>query len=303
MRSLPVLALAAVLLATGCAALSGSPPEPPTVTPAPVPENSPTPFGPPARLAPGVTSDGIVEPEAVVAAHRRALSNQSYTAVVATTVVSAGRPNRTANGSAFNETSGALLVASREVRRVGAGGVPVSLIRAVEGPLARPVPVVPGGERGAVAPPVTVATWTNDTVGYRRVSGDGRVAHARVPQEATVAGETPPPSVLARALFEAVPTRVATSAHPGGLVQVSGYASRLDADVAYPLADRVAAPQQLRLEAEVAPSGLILELEVRYRGTLEGRPVAVEYAVDRRDLGTTAVGRPVWVAGVANESR
>ncbi len=303
MRSLPVLALAAAFVAAGCAGLGGPSTGPTAVTPAPVPDHTPTPFGPPVQLAPGVTSAGIVDPAAVVAAHRQALSNQSYTTVVTATVVVAGGSNVTGDEGRNGSSPGELLVATREVGRVGAGGGPVYRLRAVEGPLARPVPVVPGDERGAVSPPATVATWTNETASYRRVVGGDRPAYATVPLDRAGSGPPgPTPAVPALDLLEAVSTQAAASNHPGGLVQLSGFEATLDPGVRYPMDDRVSAPRELRLAVELAPTGVILELDVRYLGTLDGRPVAVEHSVDLRDLGTTTVGQPAWVATAANAS-
>lgn len=304
MHSLRVLALAVALVAAGCASLSGPSTAPPSVTPAPVPADTPTTSWPsPAPLAPGVTTAGIDDPAAVVAAHRRALSNQSYTAVVATSVVAAGDPDGAGYGPRREGLPGTPLVAVREVSRVGAGGQPAYRLRAVDGLLARPVPVVPGGDRDAVSPPATAATWTNGTAGFRRVVGDGRLAYATVPPAAAAGGPPgPSPTVPALGLFEAGSTEVVASAHPGGLIQLTGYRAAVDTDAPYPMAERVAAPRELRLAAELSPTGVVLELDVSYLGTLDGRPVVVERSFDLRDLGSTSVDRPAWVATAGNES-
>lgn len=304
MRSLRVLALAVALVAAGCASPSGPSTAPPSVTPAPVPADTPTTSWPaPTPLAPGVTTAGIVDPAAVVAAHRRALSNRSYTVVVTTSVVAAGDPDGAGYGPRREGLPGAPLVAVREVSRVGSGGQPAYRLRAVGGPVAGPVPVVPGGERGAVSPPATAATWTNGTAGFRRVVGDDRLAYAAVPPDGAAGSALRPSSTVPSfGLLEAVSTEVVVSAHPGGFVQLSGYRATVDPDAPYPMAERVAAPRELHLAAELSPSGVVLELDVSYLGTLDGRPVAVEHSFDLRDLGSTTVDRPAWVATAGNES-
>lgn len=72
-----LLVVALVVLA-GCGSLASEPePEPTqTLTPAPVPEPTPTPSDP---LPPGVTTSGVTDRDALVAAHTAALANRSFT--------------------------------------------------------------------------------------------------------------------------------------------------------------------------------------------------------------------------------
>lgn len=86
MRRLAPLALAALLVLAGCNAVTSSPEPTATerVTPAPVPD-TPTP-----RLAPGLTADGVVDPDVLYAAHRRTLANESYRRVSRTLFVDDG---------------------------------------------------------------------------------------------------------------------------------------------------------------------------------------------------------------------
>jgi len=81
-RVAPVALVALVLLA-GCggAATSGGDRTPTrTVTPAPVPEETPTPQGPP-ELAPGLSAEGVFDAARLADAHAATLSSTSFTAV------------------------------------------------------------------------------------------------------------------------------------------------------------------------------------------------------------------------------
>ncbi|MFC7077206.1 hypothetical protein [Haloarcula halophila] len=66
-----------VVVTAGCTTLSGQPAQPPTVTPAPVPEQTPGENGRP--LAPGLATERLVDAEVLAAAHVDQVRNRSYT--------------------------------------------------------------------------------------------------------------------------------------------------------------------------------------------------------------------------------
>jgi hypothetical protein len=83
-RTTLCLFLVALLLLSGCNAFSGSDTKAPTVTPADVPTDRPTPTQV-HTLAPGLTQYGVGDPIALGNAHNAVLSNTSYTYIATTT--------------------------------------------------------------------------------------------------------------------------------------------------------------------------------------------------------------------------
>lgn len=82
-----VLALAALLAVAGCAGAGGPTAAELTVTPAPVPTDAPP--TPDERLAPGLTTAGVVDPLALAAAHAAVLRSATYEVSIEEVVVRA----------------------------------------------------------------------------------------------------------------------------------------------------------------------------------------------------------------------
>lgn len=101
-RALGAVLIAVLVVLAGCSGVlgggGGEPTE--TVTPAAVPTDEPTPT-PVPRLAPGITEQGIVNPRALVAAHRTFLQNRSFTKRSNSTALAA-------NGSTVLQTTSTL---------------------------------------------------------------------------------------------------------------------------------------------------------------------------------------------------
>lgn len=102
MSRLGLLSVVVLLIAAGCSGIGGS--SGLTVTPAPVPTGTATPT-PAPRLAPGIAPTGIVDPEALVAAHVSVLNGTSYT-------VSSSRIDQYPNGSIQSRTVSRIAIAA-----------------------------------------------------------------------------------------------------------------------------------------------------------------------------------------------
>jgi hypothetical protein len=130
------VALAAVCLLAGCSGFAGSSTDPPaeTLTPVPVPDDDPRTTASPEptaadQLAPGVTTEGVVDPFALADAHVAGVIESSYTVERTTTV-------RYPNGS--------LRTQETTTASVAAGGGRYRLVRDVTGPAAAQVQSPPG---------------------------------------------------------------------------------------------------------------------------------------------------------------
>lgn len=300
------LVVVAVVALAGCAGLGAEPGPTPTITPAPVPEGTPTPFTPtPSTLAPGVSTEGVSNVDRLVDAHRSALANRSYTVVVRTSVVGLDGGNWTGY-EPRREGDGVLLLGTRRVVRVSAGGYPRSVVRAIDGRLTGELPIEPGTDRGTVATPATAEIWSDGQRSYRRVVGNGTVAYATIYGDASTATAVPvdPTAMdLLRPWFGAVPTWATYMSSGERRVVVLGRAAAVGLNGSTGTVASVTEPRDVDLTARVAPTGLVLEFELRYVGTFDGRSVEVRLDVEVLDLDTTSVGRPAWVETARNESR
>lgn len=74
---LPVVAMLVVVALAGCGGFVGDSPRERTVTPAPVPESTPTPADRSA-IAPGVGGARVIDADRLARAHRQAAQNRSY---------------------------------------------------------------------------------------------------------------------------------------------------------------------------------------------------------------------------------
>lgn len=277
--AVPAVALAALLVAAGCSGFSGGGPDTASVTetlsPVPVPATA-SPDGMAGTggstgelLAPGLTRDGVVDPFALAGAHRRSLSNRSYTAVATTTIIGPDWPHRTVE---------------RRVA-VAAGGVPYHLVETSDPDptypvtsVARRIEIWSGGRlalfrvgvenvsyrrgtTGSVAGPLVDLTGHDRLVGYY-----GSVDRWSV-------GEHPVPNGT-RYVLES-----RGSLHPGIL------------NVPLFLTD----PRDVHLRVVTTEDGRVVATHLRYVATFDGRRVTVDRSLRFEDVGTTTVAEPAWV--------
>lgn len=295
------LAVATAVVLAGCAGLAADPAPTETITPAPVPEDTPTPSTPPPpSLAPGVTAGGVEDVDRLAAAHRAALGNRSYTLVVTASIVGDAGANWTGY-EPRQEGGRVLLLSTRRVVRVDAGGFPRSEVGGVDGRLSSGLPEAFGIGAARVGPPATAAVWSDGTTSYLRTVGDGRVTYAIGTARAAASTSLDPTAMdLLRPRFEAVPTSAAPMSTAGRRVIVSGFATDVATPALVTAGAPVAEPRDVALTARVSDAGLVLEFDLRYRATLDGRPVAVRVSLEIRDLDATTVGRPAWIDEAEN---
>ncbi|MFB6173917.1 MAG: hypothetical protein ABEI39_04665 [Halobacteriales archaeon] len=268
-----VLLVGALLVLAGCSALGGAgqATDRPTLTPAPVPTASPTPTDRPT-LAPGLTSSGIVDLEALVAAHVRAARNTSY---VWTVREADSRPYR--NGTADHGPTQRVVYVdeSRYLREVSLLAATVDGRRAYLQDYAR---YADGDDE--------YATWTASLTGettYRHVedpAANGRFARLAAD-----------PLLEYLALREATVTRVTVDGQTH--YRITGTRDTLL---------RYGTVEDYRATAVVQPDGFVRELDVffaAYRGS--GR-TEVSYRFAYTDIGTATLDRPAWVATAQNET-
>lgn len=265
--------VALLVVLAGCSALAPGPDaNTETVTPAPVPTDSP--------LPPGVEPDGVTDASALAAAHAAALGTSSYTLVTNRTV-------RTANGSLRS----ALTV------RLGLSAGPSRDYHArvsVDGPAG---PLVIG------EPPTRAEYWANDEVYLRRQTIDERTVYSRYDDTdayvgtwsfwlGTVALDLGPETDL-RSTLDGFETRVADRSSEDGRVHLVGTTARSDEFVDDPAA--VEGVENATLHAFVAESGFVESYHVVYDATLvDGERVRVKRTVRFERVGTTTVDRPPW---------
>ncbi|WP_135363796.1 DUF7537 family lipoprotein [Halosimplex halophilum] len=263
-------ALVAVLVVlAGCSALAPGT-DRPTVTPAPVPTDSP--------LPPGVEPGGVTDPAALATAHGAALGNRSYTLVTNRTV-------RAANGSLRSALTVRLALSAAPARDYHAR---VS----VEGPGA---PLVIG------EPPTRAEYWANDEVYLRRQTIDNRTEYSRYDDTdayvgtwsfwlGTVALDLGPETDL-RSTLEGFETRVADRSPESGRVHLVGTTVRSEGFVGDSAVDDV---ENATLHAFVAESGFVASYHVVYDATVDGERVRVRRSVRFERVGATTVDRPTW---------
>jgi len=264
-------AVALLVVLAGCSALVPGT-DRPTVTPAPVPTDSP--------LPPGVEPSGVTDASAFAAAHGFALGNRSYTLVTNRTV-------RTADGSLRSALTVRLALSAGPSREYHAR---VS----VDGPAA---PLVIG------EPPTRAEYWANDEVYLRRQTIEDRTVYSRYDDTdayvgtwsfwlGTVALDLGPETDL-RSTLEGFETRVAERSSARDRVHLVGTAVRSDGFVDDPA--EVESVENATLHAFVAESGFVESYHVVYDATLDhGERVRVRRSVRFERVGTTTVDRPSW---------
>lgn len=246
--------VAALVVLAGCGTTL-QPPETPTVSPAPVPEDpvtAPTPSPTPsAALPPGVTTSGIQNTSALARAHRAALVDRSYRIVVVTnesTGVQWARERRVArvhNRTVYFLRQTRTTRENRTERVVYADGRARSTrCETAECPSGPVDPV--GDDSGGTV--LGLLSGANSRVGGT-VRRDGRVHY--------------------RLVVTGSPFGIGS---PYGVIEVTNYTAT----------------------ALVAPSGLVSELRARYDLTQGGHTVHVATHLRYTDVGTTRVTPPPW---------
>lgn len=267
------VALAGLLVLSGCSTAGvGSDTPTETVTPAPVPEQTPD-----VRLAPGLTRDGVTRPLVLAGTHSRAIGER-YVLRTDWTVRSPDGTLVASSRQRVRSTSGAFLVRFR--------------LRGHPGFLTN-------GE------PMDAAFWTNgSTLVGRTQEGndtDYRYLSAGL-YEGGGAGfyrslRRPKPWRDHRALFSAVETRVAGRQEgPTGTAYVV-VGERVRASGTFAAATGVEDPRNVSLRAVVTEAGIVRELRLQYEGVhpFRGR-VAVVRTVTYSEIDTVgSVPRPDWV--------
>lgn len=275
------LLVAGLLVLAGCGGLGGGTPTPAPTAPAE------TTAGADAFVAPGVTREGIADPDALARAHGAAVEGRSY-------VLASERVARYPNGT----------LRSRLTVRVALG--------ADHGYRATASTAGPEAPTFLGDPPATGTFWSNGTTYARRFTHGERTVYNEFEPRQNGAGtwsywvRTVPfggrqsdPVSFYRAVFWSarswsVERRPANGTAAYRLVATGTTESGFDPDVT-----RL---RTARLVADVAPSGLVRTLSLRYAGESAGAPVRVRWTVRYRGVGSTAVARPPWLGRALAQS-
>ncbi|WP_137683558.1 hypothetical protein [Haloarcula mannanilytica] len=259
-RSLGVaIALVALVGFAGCSAFGTAGPSAGegTVTPAPVPTAEPSP-------PPGVTADGVRDPERLGIAHEQRLTNESYAVTVVRTV-------RFDNGTTVRRLE--------RGRTVGDGGVILSWRTETAHSRA-------GG--GTV---VSRRAWSNESVRVMRF----QYANESTRYVVTASPQRYPYRRTAHSVGEMLSSEDAavvasdTDADPPTYTLLARNLS--DSLSTNPNLDRV---ETSSIRAVVTGRGLLRRASIRYTGTRDGTP-AVAGSTIRFDTDPDPVTRPEWV--------
>lgn len=268
-RVTAVVAISVCLVVAGCAGFAGGDGGPRTVNPAlaETPTETPT---PPGGYPTGVDRDGV-DTEELIAAHRTALGNGSWTVTLTRTV--AGE----------NET----IERSQAVVRV-------------DGPN-----LLYGFERVRGENRLATAHWSNATASAsRRVSWRGNVTLSANPSEAGgPTGLDPTGGAWLSAIFVDMRAEYAGTEQTadGPITVLEATAGRIERSG---VPDR----RQVRLRARVDSAGVVRSVVLQYDVFLGDDPATIRIALRTDEVGTTTVPRPDWVdralanATTANES-
>ncbi|WP_276261256.1 DUF7537 family lipoprotein [Haloglomus litoreum] len=285
----PAVVVLAVLLATaGCSGLAPGSGGPPTesLTPAPVPAGS-------ADYPPGVTAEGVVNPERLALAHDQVLENRSYRL----------RSNRS---TYFIDDS----VRSR-----------IDLDLRLDRNRTYLAAVETAGPRGPVIlgrPPARARYWANGTLYASRITRDGEVTYSltRADQSpfatwqywsgtAAFGGESNYRASRYEAIFQAIPTRVVGNRTVDGTT-VYVLEGRRPSDSGFTAgpADAVGpSGPGPALRATVTEDGLVRSLHLRYRAYHDGDEYDVDWRISYRALGNVTVGEPPWLDRAVSADR
>jgi hypothetical protein len=275
------VAIALVVLLSGCSAFTGGSEPTQTLTPADAPATTSYP--------PGIDASGVVSPDALADAHGERDDNVSYTLVSNRTVTYE-------NGSIRSElrTRIALAVNRSYLTTISTAGP--------EGP------VLLG------RPPAAATYWSDGETYARQFTRDGTTTYNTFspPDQYTgtwqfwartvaFGGRSGYAGQTIRRTFTAIPTtlegREATANTT--LYRLTG-TDATSTDFAAPEIDTV---ENLTFDAVVDRDGLVRRIHYRFDGRIDGTPVQVERTIAYRNVGNTTVGKPAWLSRARNASQ
>lgn len=261
--ALPAVGLVVLVLVGSCLGFApgGDRTGTPMVTPAPVPSTDPA---TPSTVAPGIAADGTVDTPVVVARHRQALSNRSYTVTVRRTVTRGGETRRETYARSWVAPSG-------EFRLVQY----VNVSRRPDGPRA-PQPVTD--------------IWYNGSWAFFRQTDSTGTPHVRL--------QTANRTILPDPLFGPVLRDGLSVAR----LRPSGSGDRpLELVSASPVNRSVLDPppsartvRNVSVRVTLARNGVVRVVRVGYDATADGDRVHVVRTVRVSGLGETTVPSPPW---------
>lgn len=272
MTAIRLIAVGLLVVLAGCSLLAGDaqpPPRADTVTPAPVP-SAPTDGD---RLPPGVTGAGVVDVDALLAAHVRVATDTPY------------------------------VWADRQRRVYGSNTTIVSFERRITFVDDRryrwqlePRPMFARGEYDR---PLVDERFADGDWRYDRRGAPGRGAEYAV-EPATGASRR-----LARVSGQSVGLYLDVPNATVSVVRVDGerYYEVIAREDSYPLAvPLVGDAYNYSVHALVTPAGLVTRLNATYWTAPDGSGTRVHYGYAFRDVGTATLDRPAWVAEASDAS-
>jgi hypothetical protein len=280
-RSTGTLALAGLLLLAGCGGFAGGGRSTDTVSPAPVPTDTPTASG--SHWPPGTGPEGVTDPIELANAHYEALLDRSYT---------------TTRTAVTREADGRLVSRTRFHGRFGPDRTRFRFVYTAEGE--SPVfETTPG----------RLELYADETRLLRSLTVRNETSRERLPpgsfsQRAGPFNERP-----GRAFGLRSPDREAyllLSAVEGAVVPVAGdgayrvRAAGIDQPVALETLERVEDPTNVSLTATLDANGLLRAYRLSYEATRDGQRLRVERTVSYSAVGNTTVERPAWAGDVVN---
>jgi len=257
-----------------------------SLTPAPVPTAS-------ADYPPGLSAEGVVDPERLARAHGRTVEGVSYR-------LRSNRTTRFANGTLRSRIDLDL--------RLGRNRSHLATVRTA-GPGA---PVILG------QPPARGQYWSNRTLYANRIVREGRTTYSLMRASenpratwrywagtAAFGGGSSYRASRFAAIFEAIPTRVVGTRTVNGttLYELEGRRAESAAFTAGP-ADAVGpAGPGPTLRATVDEDGRIRSLHLRYRSYDDGDEYAVDWRIRYGAVGAVGVREPPWLDRAVAASR
>jgi hypothetical protein len=274
-----VALVALALVLAGCPAVSQPSPTP-TVTPAPVPD--------PVEYPPGMTEDGITDPDRLAEVHAERTDATSYTLV-------SNRTMRYENGSIASQLFLRLHLTESKQYVVDTE---------TEGPEA---PVFLG------RPPAKGEFWSNGSVYVVKLTRDNSTRYNEFTTEGFVGtwrywratvpygGQAGHARSTFSAIFRDVPTTVTGRSTVDGLTR---FRVRGETPRSTEFAQEGAGPvRNVSLVAVVDEIGIIRRFDMQYETTVNGEPVRFDWSIRYSDIGETTAQRPPWFERAVNESR
>lgn len=268
--------VALLVVLAGCSGIADPGQSPPVeVTPAPVPTDTPTPA--PPQLAPGVTAEGVTDPNALADAHAAVLRNTSKTV----------RTNETSWYAGY----WTLRSHRHQVTRVAADPDRFHAVIEVDGP-------------AAPFSAYRVEFWSDgERLVRRTVARDGTETTV-VPldsyRDRTGVIVGPPDGRTVSFLFGLVETRVVSTFVRNDTTVYWIESTELVRPRLLASVENVSDPHDVELRAFVDSRGFVRSLRLAYAARADGRRVWVQWATRYTDVGTTTVDRPVWYDEAAN---